>query len=260
MAYRFALTAIVTGSFSLGEAALRFVLVAVGGAAVGLLVGRTGIFIVKRLKDSPAETTLTLVTSFAAYILAEHLGLSGVISTVVAGLYYGRKIPTVTSAQTRIAAEASWSTVLFIINGLVFTLIGLQMPAVMAGLEGYSWPATRILWRNHRARCDCRSIHLGVPCDLPSEEAVSFYCAQRSLATLGRRDGTELGRHERYCFARRRAIHSPDLAVGRGVPFQESAHLSDVRCDPGHALDSRHHIALAYAVARHQRWRREPPR
>jgi monovalent cation/hydrogen antiporter len=139
VAYRFALAAIATGSFSLGAAAWRFLFVAVGGAAVGWLVAMTGIFIVKRLKDSTAETTLTLVTSFAAYIFAEHLGLSGVISTVVGGLYYGRKIPTVTSAETHIVAEASWSTVLFIINGLVFTLIGLQMPAVMAGLEGYSW-------------------------------------------------------------------------------------------------------------------------
>ena len=139
VAYRFAVIAIVTGSFSLSAAALRFVVVAVGGAAVGLLVAMAGIFIVKRLKDSSAETTLTLVTSFVAYILAEHLGLSGVISTVVGGLYYGRKIPTVTSAETRIVAEASWSTVLFIINGLVFTLIGLQMPAVVAGLERYSW-------------------------------------------------------------------------------------------------------------------------
>jgi monovalent cation/hydrogen antiporter len=139
VAYRFALMAIATGSFSLGAATLRFVLVAVGGTAIGLLVGVAGIFIVKRLKDSAAETTLTLVTSFATYILAEHLGFSGVIATVVGGLYYGRKIPTVTSAETRITAEASWTTVLFIINGLVFTLIGLQMPAVMAGLGSYSW-------------------------------------------------------------------------------------------------------------------------
>jgi Na+/H+ antiporter len=139
VAYRFAMAAIITGSFSPGDAAVRFVLMAVGGAAVGLLVGMAGIFIVKRLKDSTAETTLTLITSFAAYIFAEQLGVSGVISTVVAGLYYGRKIPTETSAQTRITGEASWNTVLFIINGLVFTLIGFQMPAVMAGLEDYSW-------------------------------------------------------------------------------------------------------------------------
>ena len=69
VAYRFALIAIVTGSFSLSAAALRFVVVAVGGAAVGLLVAMAGIFIVKRLKDSSSETTLTLVSSFVAYIL-----------------------------------------------------------------------------------------------------------------------------------------------------------------------------------------------
>jgi monovalent cation/hydrogen antiporter len=139
VAYRFALAAIVTGSFSISDAALRFMLVAGGGAVVGFAVGRAGIFILQRLNNTTAETTLTLITSFAAYILAEHLGFSGVISTVVAGLYYGRKVPAVTSAQTHIEAEATWNTVLFIINSLVFTLIGLQMPAVMEGLQGYSW-------------------------------------------------------------------------------------------------------------------------
>jgi CPA1 family monovalent cation:H+ antiporter len=92
----------------------------------------------QRLNNTTAETTLTLITSFAAYIIAEHLGLSGVISTVAGGLYYGRHIPVVSSAEMHIEAEASWNTVLFVINGLVFTLIGLQMPAVMSGLEGYS--------------------------------------------------------------------------------------------------------------------------
>ena len=139
VAYRFALAAIATGSFSFGEAALRFMVVAAGGAASGLLVAMASIFIVRRLKDSTAETTLTLITSFAAYIVAEHLGFSGVVSTVVGGLYYGYRLPAVTSAQTHIEAEASWNTVLFILNGLVFTLIGLQLPAVMSGLEGYSW-------------------------------------------------------------------------------------------------------------------------
>lgn len=139
VAYRFALAAIATGSFSLPKAVLQFVLVAAGGAAVGWVVAVGSIFIVRRLKDSTAETTLTLVTSFAAYIFAEQLGFSGVISTVVAGLYYGRRLPSVTSAQTHIEGEAAWKTVLFIINGLVFTLIGLQMPAVMKGLDGYSW-------------------------------------------------------------------------------------------------------------------------
>jgi monovalent cation/hydrogen antiporter len=139
VAYRFALAAIATGTFSLSQATVQFLMVATGGLVIGVLVARGGIYILQSLKDSTAETTLTLITSFAAYLVAEHLGFSGVISTVVAGLYYGQRIPVVTSAQTHLEAEASWGTVLFIINGLVFTLIGLQMPIVVSGLGGYSW-------------------------------------------------------------------------------------------------------------------------
>ena len=138
VAYRFALAAIILGSFSFTDAVLRFLLVAGGGAIVGFIVARVGIFVMERLNNTSAETTLTLITAFVAYIIAEHVGFSGVISTVVGGLYYGRRIPIVTSAETHIEAEASWNTVLFIINGLVFTLIGLQMPAVMKGLGQYS--------------------------------------------------------------------------------------------------------------------------
>ena len=139
VAYRLALGAIATGSFSLGDAAMRFVLVCAGGVAVGLIVGGVGIFILKRLDDSTAETTSILITSFVAYLCAERLGFSGVISTVTMGLYFGRRLPALTAAQSRLEGIAFWKTLLFIINGLVFTLIGLQMPAVIKGLHGYSW-------------------------------------------------------------------------------------------------------------------------
>jgi CPA1 family monovalent cation:H+ antiporter len=137
--YRFALAAIATGTFSFQIAAWKFVSMASGGAAVGWAIALGGLSILKRLRNSTAETTLTLITAFSCYIVAEHLGFSGVISTVVGGLYFGRRLPAVASAQTHLEGEASWSTVLFIINGLVFTLIGLQMPAVMKGLDNYSW-------------------------------------------------------------------------------------------------------------------------
>jgi Na+/H+ antiporter len=139
VAYRFALAAILTGTFSFGSAAAQFVMVAAGGIVVGIAVGIGAMFLLRHLHNSTAETTLSLLTSFAAYLAAEHLGVSGVISTVTAGLYFGRRIPLETTAQTRIEAEASWNTVLFVINGLVFTLIGLQLPAVMLGLDEYSW-------------------------------------------------------------------------------------------------------------------------
>src|SRR6266516_536614 len=90
VAYRFALGAIVTGSFSLGDAAMRFVLVSVGGDAVGVVIAVGGIFIMQRLDNSTAETTLTLITAFGTYLCAERLGFSGVISTVAGGLYYGQ--------------------------------------------------------------------------------------------------------------------------------------------------------------------------
>jgi len=139
VAYQIALVAIATGFFSPGQAAFRFVLVAVGGAAVGLLVSIAGIFIIQRLGSSTAETTLILISCFATYLCADRLGFSGVISTVAGGIYFGRKLPALTAAQTHIEALSFWKTFLFIINAFVFTLIGLQMPAVMRSLEGYSW-------------------------------------------------------------------------------------------------------------------------
>jgi monovalent cation/hydrogen antiporter len=139
VAYRIAMGAIVTGAFSLGTAAAQFVLVAAGGAAVGFMISMAGILIVQRLNDSTAETTLMLITSFTTYLTAERLGFSGVIACVAGGLYFGRKLPAVTPAQTHLESLAFGKTLLFIINGLVFSLIGLQLPLVVRGLHGYSW-------------------------------------------------------------------------------------------------------------------------
>jgi Na+/H+ antiporter len=139
VAYRVALGAILTGFFSLSDATFRFALMAGGGVVVGLIVARCSLFLLRRLNNSTAETTLMLITSFGTYLCAEYLGVSGVISTVAGGLYFGRKFPGLTAAQSRLEALGFWKTMLFIINGLAFTLIGLQMPAVMNGLQEYSW-------------------------------------------------------------------------------------------------------------------------
>jgi Na+/H+ antiporter len=139
VAYRIALAASATGLFSAGDAAFRFVVVAVGGAVVGLLVAIAGLFIIQRLGNSTAETTLVLITCYAMYLLAERLGFSGVISTVAGGIHFGRKFAALTAAQTHLQARSFWKTFLFIINAFVFTLIGLQMPAVMRSLQDYSW-------------------------------------------------------------------------------------------------------------------------
>jgi CPA1 family monovalent cation:H+ antiporter len=130
VAYRFAVASVATGSFSLGNASARFALVAVGGVAVGFAVGWVVAQIHRRLEDFQLETVITLLTPYAAYIPAEHLGVSGVLATVTAGGYLGWRNPELLSALTRFRGRGVWSVLLVIFNGLVFILIGLQLSAV----------------------------------------------------------------------------------------------------------------------------------
>ena len=127
VAYRFALAAVATGSFSFTHAAGRFAVVAAGGVLVGLAVGWLVAQIHRRMEDFQLETVITLLTPYAAYIPAEHLGVSGVLATVAAGGYLGWRNPQLLSALTRFRGRGVWSVLLLLFNGLVFILIGLQL-------------------------------------------------------------------------------------------------------------------------------------
>jgi monovalent cation/hydrogen antiporter len=137
--YRFAIAATLSGTFSLSASLMQFVWVAAGGVVVGFLIGRSGLWLLLKMEDVKAQTVLSLITAFGAYIVGESVGVSGVISTVTAGLSFGRWLPLLGSPQTRIEAKANWDLVLFIINGFIFTVIGLQLPVVMGNLGAYSW-------------------------------------------------------------------------------------------------------------------------
>lgn len=137
--YRFSLAAIIYGYFSFPEAIGKFAIVGTGGLVVGLVIGFIARYAFTILKDVQAETTFTFITAFSSYLIAEHFGFSGVIATVVSGIYFGLTFPEFASTRTRINAKASWSTLIFIINGFVFTLIGFQLPTVIAGLSNYSF-------------------------------------------------------------------------------------------------------------------------
>ncbi|MGE3261602.1 MAG: Na+/H+ antiporter [Bacteriovoracia bacterium] len=136
--YRFALAAVATGEFSAGRAVTSFFWIASGGIIFGLAIGFGAYAILLRLRDSRAETLWSLLTAFACFLGAEHLGFSGVLATVAGGLYFGRMLPSsgAASAKTRIESRASWELVLFVINGLIFTLIGLQLPTILSNLSG----------------------------------------------------------------------------------------------------------------------------
>ncbi len=89
----------------------------------------------KRVDDAPIEITVSLLTPFVAYLSAEHLGVSGVLAVVTAGLYLGRRMPELLSFQTRLQAGPVWEMVEFLLNGFVFILIGLQLPEVLRALS-----------------------------------------------------------------------------------------------------------------------------
>ncbi len=134
--YRFGITAVVTGSFSWAWAAPKFVLTGIGGIAVGLLVGVGLRWVRRRLDDPPTEITVSIFSGFAAYIPAEELGLSGVIAAVTVGLYMGWHSAELTTATTRMQTTGVWSTLVFLINAVLFILVGLQFPGLVRDLQG----------------------------------------------------------------------------------------------------------------------------
>ena len=166
VAYRLAVAAVVTGVFSLADASLKFVVVSVGGVAVGA----AGAFLVAKLHrwldrqdlaDSRTTIAITLLTPYAIYLPAEHLQVSGVLAVVSAGLIVGANKHRIFPDGLETEAKAVWETMEFILNALTFILVGFQLPAILEGLNADYPPAalasaaavisgvvivTRLLW------------------------------------------------------------------------------------------------------------------
>ncbi|MBV8141897.1 MAG: Na+/H+ antiporter [Verrucomicrobia bacterium] len=138
VAYRFGIAAMMSGTFSLSEAIGRFVLVALGGTLIGLAVGWLGSNVQRRLDDPPVQITISLLTPFAAYIPAERSHFSGVLAVVAAGVFLGWQAPRMLTARTRLNIFVFWEMMVFLLNGLVFVLIGLQLPRILHSLSGRS--------------------------------------------------------------------------------------------------------------------------
>jgi Na+/H+ antiporter len=136
VAYEFAVSALNTGKFSLGEATVKFFVVSVGGIAIGLAAGWLVSQVQRVLNDPPVQTTISLMTPFAAYLPAERLGVSGVLAVVTCGLYLGWLSPIIANSRLRLQAGPILEMIVFLLNGVVFILIGLQLPEVWKGLEG----------------------------------------------------------------------------------------------------------------------------
>lgn len=144
IAYRYAVTAVTTGTFVFWQAGLQFLLVAGAGIAIGLATGYLFVLVHKKIANNPVvETSLTLLSPFVSYLAAENFHMSGVLAVVSTGLVISWRSPEVFSYQTRMRTKLVWDTLIFLLHGFVFMLIGLQLPSIIKDMGNY--PFTEIL-------------------------------------------------------------------------------------------------------------------
>jgi Na+/H+ antiporter len=141
IAYRYAVVAAGTGTFVWWLASANFMYTAGLGIVIGLAMGQVFYYIHKLTPDnSTNDTTLTFIAPYASYLTAEQFHASGVLSVVVMGVFLSPKSSEVFSHQARLQAYFVWDTVIFILNGLIFILIGLQLPVVISNIgAGSMW-------------------------------------------------------------------------------------------------------------------------
>ncbi len=138
VAYKVAVTAVVAGSFSLADAGLEFVLGAAAGVAIGLAAGAILGEIRRRVADTEVNVTLSLLSGYAAYIPADAIGASGILATVTAGIYMGIRAPAILPTRPRLQGYFVWEILDFVVNTILFVLVGLQLGTIVDGLDGYS--------------------------------------------------------------------------------------------------------------------------
>jgi monovalent cation/hydrogen antiporter len=132
--YKFAVAAAVSGAFSIGEFAWRLPVNVIGGIAVGLAVAYLVRQVRKRVDDTPTEVAIALLSGYLAYLPASALGVSGVLAAVTIGVYMGWYTPELTNVQTRLSGNAFWEILVFVVNALLFALIGLQLRDIASRL------------------------------------------------------------------------------------------------------------------------------
>ena len=136
--YKVAVAAVVAGTFSLVHASLLFVWSVVGGIGIGLAVGYLIAAVRRPLNNPPVEVTISLMSGYFAFIPAAAAHASGVLAVVAAGVYLGWHTPELTNVQSRLQGEALWEILTFVINALLFAVVGLQLPHILDDLKGTS--------------------------------------------------------------------------------------------------------------------------
>jgi CPA1 family monovalent cation:H+ antiporter len=133
--YKTAVAAAVAGTFSLFDASLRLVLNIIGGIAVGLAVGFVVRQVRRRIDDPPTEVAIAFLSGYLAYLPAAAIGVSGVLAAVTIGVYMGWYTPQLTNVETRLSGNAFWEILVFLVNALLFALVGLQLRGIVDRLN-----------------------------------------------------------------------------------------------------------------------------
>ena len=122
---------------TVGAGIVRLLWLIVAGSGIGLLIGVVAAWVERWVDDGPIEIVMSLIVPYTAYLAGEGVKASGVLAVVACGLYMSRQSAVIYSAKTRIQVYAAWDALTFVMNGMVFVLIGLQLPYVVAGIRGY---------------------------------------------------------------------------------------------------------------------------
>jgi Na+/H+ antiporter len=131
---------------TVGYGVARLVYLVVGGLVIGLLIGAVVGWLERFIDDGPVELVVSLVVPYAAYLAGERAHASGVLAVVACGLYMSRKSTQFFSAAVRLQVNGAWEALVFMLNGLVFVLIGLQLPYVLTGIHGRYGTGTLIFY------------------------------------------------------------------------------------------------------------------
>ena len=133
--YKLAVAAVVSGHFSPGLGIVKFIGVSAGGVAIGLAAGWLSVEVRKRIDEPQMEISISLLTAYLAYLPADRVGASGVLAALAAGLYTGGRAGLMLSPTSRLRTLGFWEALTFLLESVLFLLIGLQLPHVTQGLS-----------------------------------------------------------------------------------------------------------------------------
>ena len=146
LALEFGIAIMVRGEMpTVGSGLVRLLYLVVGGLGIGLVLGVVVGWLEKFIDDGPVELVVSLVVPYAAYLAGERAHASGVLAVVACGIYMSRKSTQFFSPSVRLQVNGAWEALVFMLNGLVFVLIGLQLPYVLAGIHG-RYPTSTLIF------------------------------------------------------------------------------------------------------------------